>query len=64
VGAADGRFFGRKPSELRVAAVEALRLAASPAALGTLEGLSDDGDRAVREAATRAVEELKRKKGR
>src|SRR5205809_520416 len=42
-----GRFFGRKPSELRVAAVEALRLAATPAALGTLEGLSDDGDREV-----------------
>jgi HEAT repeat protein len=59
-----GRFFGRKPSELRVAAVEALRLAATPAALGTLEGLSDDGDRAVREAASRAVTELKRKKGR
>src|SRR6266852_4470128 len=59
-----GRFFGRKPSELRVAAVEALRLAATPAALGTLEGLSDDGDRAVRDAATRAVTELKRKKGR
>jgi HEAT repeat protein len=59
-----GRFFGRKPSELRVAAVEALRLAATPAALGTLEGLSDDGDRTVRDAATRAVTELKRKKGR
>ena len=56
-----GRFFGRKPSELRVAAVEALRLAATPAALGTLEGLSDDGDRAVREAASRGVTELKRK---
>ena len=59
-----GRFFGRKPSELRVAAVEALRLAATPAALGTLEGLSDDSDRAVRDAATQAVTELKRKKGR
>src|SRR5213595_1369610 len=56
-----GRFFGRKPSELRVAAVEALRLAATPAALGTLEGLSDDGDREVREAASRGVAELKRK---
>ena len=56
-----GRFFGRKPSELRVAAVEALRLAATPAALGTLEGLSDDGDRGVREAASRGVAELKRK---
>src|SRR5256885_10939463 len=39
-----GRFFGRKPSELRLAAVEGLRLAASAAALGTLEGLSDDSD--------------------
>src|SRR5437667_126655 len=56
-----GRFFGRKPSELRVAAVEALRLAATPAALGTLEGLADDGDREVREAARRGVTELKRK---
>src|SRR6266705_2510973 len=42
-------------------AVEALRLAATPAALGTLEGLSDDGDREVREAASRGVAELKRK---
>src|SRR5438128_832348 len=56
-----GRFFGRKPSELRVAAVEALRLAATPAALGTLEGLSEDGDREVRDAASRGVAELKRK---
>ena len=56
-----GRFFGRKPSELRVAAVEALRLAATPAALGTLEGLSGDGDREVRDAASRAVTELRRK---
>src|SRR5713101_6796115 len=56
-----GRFFGRKPSELRVAAVDALRLAATPAALGTLEGLADDGDREVREAASRGVAELKRK---
>src|SRR6266699_2233276 len=56
-----GRFFGRKPSELRVAAVDALRLAATAAALGTLEGLSDDNDRGVREAARQAVTELKRK---
>ena len=56
-----GRFFGRKPSELRVAAVDALRLAATAAALGTLEGLSDDSDRGVREAARQAVTELKRK---
>src|SRR2546423_651207 len=55
------RVFARRPSELRVAAVEALRLAGTPAALGTLEGLSDDGDREVRDAAARAVTELKRK---
>ncbi|HKW41736.1 MAG TPA: HEAT repeat domain-containing protein, partial [Gemmatimonadales bacterium] len=55
-----GRIFGRRPSALRLAAVEALRLAATPAALGTLEGLSSDGDRHVREAAKSAVEELKR----
>lgn len=55
-----GRIFGRRPSALRVAAVDALRLAATPAALGTLEGLMSDGDRHVREAAKSAVEELKR----
>src|SRR3989442_4383585 len=59
-----GRFFGRKPSELRVAAVEGLRLAAGPAALGTLEGLSDHCDRHVPGTATRAGAGLKRKKGR
>ncbi len=56
-----GRIFGRRPSELRVAAVDGLRLAATPAALGTLEGLSDDGDRQVREEARRAVDDLKRR---
>ncbi len=55
-----GRIFGRRPSALRVAAVEGLRLAATPAALGTLEGLSGDGDRQVCEAAKNAVLELKR----
>lgn len=56
-----GRFFGRKPSGRRLAAVEALRLAGTPAAIGTLEGLADDGDRQVRGAARTALEELKRK---
>ena len=55
-----GRIFGRRPSTLRVAAVEGLRLAATPAALGTLEGLTSDGDRHVREAAKEAATELKR----
>ncbi|HET8712781.1 MAG TPA: HEAT repeat domain-containing protein, partial [Gemmatimonadales bacterium] len=55
-----GRLFGRKPAALRVTAVEALRLAATPAAIGTLEGLTDDGDRQVRNAAQGALEDLKR----
>jgi hypothetical protein len=56
-----GRIFGRKPSGLRLAAVEALRLAGTPPAVGTLEGLADDGDRQVRAAAREALEQLKRK---
>ena len=56
-----GRLFGRRPAGLRVAAVEALRLAATPAAIGTLEGLTDDGDKQVRTAAQSALADLKRK---
>jgi len=56
-----GRLFGRKPSGLRASAVEALRLAATPAAVGTLEGLKDDGDKQVRQAAQSALADLKRK---
>ncbi|MGH7318218.1 MAG: HEAT repeat domain-containing protein, partial [Candidatus Rokuibacteriota bacterium] len=56
-----GRIFGRKPTELRLAAIEALRLAASAAAVGTLEGLADDGDKQVRAAARDALTDLKRK---
>jgi HEAT repeat protein len=56
-----GRLFGRKPAALRATAVEALRLAATPAAIGTLEGLTDDGDRQVRAAAQSALADLKRK---
>jgi HEAT repeat protein len=56
-----GRLFGRKPAALRATAVEALRLAATPAAIGTLEGLTDDGDRQVRAAAQGALADLKRK---
>jgi HEAT repeat protein len=55
-----GRLFGRKPVSLRIAAVEALRLAATPAAIGTLEGLKDDGDRQVRNAANSALIDLGR----
>jgi hypothetical protein len=56
-----GRLFGRRPEGLRATAVEALRLAATPAAIGTLEGLSDDGDKQVRAAAQAALADLKRK---
>ena len=55
-----GRLFGRKPGSLRIVAVEALRLAATPAAIGTLEGLTDDGDKQVRNAAHSALIDLKR----
>ena len=56
-----GRLFGRKPAALRATAVEALRIAATPAAIGTLEGLTDDGDKQVRAAAQSALGDLKRK---
>ena len=56
-----GRLFGRKPAALRATAVEALRIAATPAAIGTLEGLTDDGDKEVRNAARSALADLKRK---
>jgi len=56
-----GRLFGRKPAALRATAVEALRVAATPAAIGTLEGLTDDGDKQVRAAAHSALADLKRK---
>ena len=55
-----GRLFGRKPAGLRATAVEALRIAATPAAIGTLEGLTDDGDKQVRAAAQAALADLKR----
>ena len=54
-----GRLFGRRPTALRVTAVEALRVAATPAAVGTLEGLADDGDKQVRTAAQSALVDLK-----
>ena len=56
-----GKLFGRKPTALRLNAVEALRLAATPAALGTLQGLSNDGDKQVRNAAQQALQDLKAK---
>jgi len=57
-----GRFFGRKPTVLRAAAVEALRLAGTAAAIGTLEGLVDDSDAEVKEAAQAALVDLKKRR--
>ena len=51
----DGRLFKRKPSALRVSAVQALAEANTPAALGALRRFADDKDREVRDAAVRAL---------
>jgi HEAT repeat protein len=50
-----GRIFGRKPIAKRLAAVEALRIAATPVAIGTLQGLANDPDKQVRAAAQSAL---------
>jgi len=50
-----GRLFGRRASAPRVAAVEGLRNAGGAAAREALESLQDDPDRAVRDAALRAL---------
>jgi len=50
-----GRVFGRRATGPRLAAVEGLRGAESAAARRALLALAEDGDRAVREAAVRAL---------
>jgi len=57
-----GKLFGKKRTPERLAAVEALRIAGTPAALGTLEGLSRDSDRQVRAAAEAAVQDIRKPK--
>lgn len=47
-----GKLLGRKPAHLRLAAVEGLRLARAGAAL---QALMQDGDKAVRDAASQAL---------
>ena len=56
----EGRLFKRKDSALRVAAVQALGDAKTPAALTALKGLVDDKDREVRETAARALAQVAR----
>lgn len=50
-----GRFFRKKSTQLRVAAVVGLGEARTPAALAALTALTDDREREVREAAVRAL---------
>jgi HEAT repeat protein len=54
-----GRVFRRKPAGLRIAAVEALRVAATPAAIGMLQGLAEDSDKQIRIAAQEALKDVK-----
>ena len=51
----EGRLFKKKTVNLRVAAVQALGEAKTPAALNALKELSSDKDREVREAAVRTL---------
>lgn len=51
----EGRLFKRKPTALRVSAVQALAEANTPAALAALRRFAEDKDRDVRDAAVRAL---------
>lgn len=55
-----GGLFRRKASAYRIAAVQGLGEARTPAALTALKGLSTDKDKEVREAATRALSHTER----
>jgi HEAT repeat protein len=56
-----GKLFKRKPTALRVTAVEALRVAGTPAAIGTLQSFAADSDKQVRAAVQLALTELNAK---
>lgn len=51
----DGRLFKRKPTSLRLAAVQALAEANTPAALAALRRFADDKEREIKIAAGRAL---------
>jgi hypothetical protein len=51
----DGRLFKRKPTALRLAAVQALAEANTPAALAALRRFADDREREIKAAAGRAL---------
>jgi HEAT repeat protein len=52
------RLFNRKPLALRLAAIEGLRLASTPAAAALLQPLLTDDDAEVRQAAQKALVQL------
>jgi HEAT repeat protein len=54
-----GRVFGRRPVAPRLAAVDGLKMAGGKVAEAALQALAKDGDRAVREASARALEEMR-----
>jgi hypothetical protein len=54
-----GRLLGRRSSAQRLVAVEGLRIAGGRGAVTALQALAKDGDKAVRELATRALHEIK-----
>src|SRR5688500_17805671 len=51
----EGRLFRKEATNIRVAAVQALGEAKTPAALAALKELVDDKEREVRDMATRAL---------
>jgi len=55
---AGGRLLGRRPAAQRLAAVEGLRIAGGRATKPALQALANDGDRAVRELAALALQEV------
>ena len=52
-----GRFFGRKPLDTRLAAIEGLGLINTPVARGTLEELAADRNAQIRNAAKKRLEQ-------
>jgi HEAT repeat protein len=60
IAAPETRMFRKKTSPLRVAAVQALSEARTPAAIAALKDLINDKDRDVRDTATRALAHLTR----
>ncbi len=56
-----GVLLGRKSADLRVAAIEGLKLVGGPVVIGTLEGLLEDREKSVRVAAERGLRALQEK---